>query len=39
MRDRVRLDSEVQAEGVELDTVLLQILEHVREKAEQLVTA
>ena len=30
---------EAQAEGVELDTVLLQVLEHVPEKAEELVTA
>jgi MoxR-like ATPase len=39
MRHRVLLNFEAQAEGVESDTVLLQILEHVSEKAEELVTA
>jgi MoxR-like ATPase len=39
MRHRVLLNFEAQAEGVESDTVLLQILEHVPEKAEELVTA
>jgi MoxR-like ATPase len=39
MRHRVLLNFEAQAEGVESDTVLLQVLEHVPEKAEELVTA
>ena len=39
MRHRVLLNFEAQAEGVESDTVLLQILEHVPDKAEELVTA
>jgi MoxR-like ATPase len=39
MRHRVLLNFEAQAEGVESDTVLLQILEHVSEKAVELVTA
>ena len=39
MRHRVLLNFEAQAEGVESDTVLLQILETVGEKAEELVTA
>jgi MoxR-like ATPase len=39
MRHRVLLNFEAQAEGVESDTVLLQILEHIGEKAEELVTA
>ncbi len=39
MRHRVLLNFEAQAEGVESDTVLLQVLEHVSEKAEELVTA
>jgi MoxR-like ATPase len=38
MRHRVLLNFEAQAEGVESDTVLLQVLEHVAEKAEELVT-
>jgi MoxR-like ATPase len=38
MRHRLLLNFEAQAEGVESDTVLLQILEHVPEKAEELVT-
>jgi MoxR-like ATPase len=38
MRHRVLLNFEAQAEGVESDTVLLQVLEHVPEKAEELVT-
>jgi MoxR-like ATPase len=37
MRHRVLLNFEAQAEGVESDTVLLQVLEHVPEKAEELV--
>lgn len=39
MRHRVLLNFEAQAEGIEADTVLLQVLEHVAEKAEELVTA
>jgi MoxR-like ATPase len=39
MRHRVLLNFEAQAEGVESDTVLLQVLEHVSEKADELVTA
>jgi MoxR-like ATPase len=39
LRHRVLLNFEAQAEGVEPDTVLLQVLEHVPEKAEELVTA
>ena len=39
MRHRVLLNFEAQAEGVESDTVLLQVLEYVSEKAEELVTA
>jgi MoxR-like ATPase len=38
MRHRVLLNFEAQAEGIESDTVLLQVLEHVAEKAEELVT-
>jgi len=39
MRHRVLLNFEAQAEGIESDTVLLQVLEYVPEKAEELVTA
>jgi MoxR-like ATPase len=39
MRHRILLNFEAQAEGVESDTVLLQVLEHVSEKSEELVTA
>ena len=39
MRHRVLLNFEAQAEGIEEDSILLQVLEHVPEKAEELVTA
>ena len=39
MRHRVLLNFEAQAEGVETDTILLQVLEHVPEKAEEMAMA